>query len=310
MASVHTTKPGAPMTANIPRTAEGKVITSLKNRYHFPTVVNAPHENEVPEDYFGWDFGADDELHPCPKKHWAYLGEITRIMRITRLVLTTRDMAGKEIPIAFYLKNRNGVVKHCNPNLSLYENRSTVEDGVRMAVGQTIVVVYPEMHGFLDQSTGIKLESEGRMDFKVGTSRATLAEFNPLNLSQILPYSLNELLKANDTIVSQKLLNFEAKCDHCKKNIGRSLHCGRCQVSYYCNRVCTAEGLSPCVLQTDEAQDCQTADWKPNPGSSPPSPGHQYMCKLYREVKWFSDRDWDDYTPHQKISFPRPVSGS
>ena len=99
------------------------------------------------------------------------------MVKISRLVLITRDMAGNEIPIGFYLdyegterrprRGEGGVFKACCPDLSVSERGIAVEDGVRMAVGQTIVVLYPELHDFLDLTTGIRIDYDERMAFKV-----------------------------------------------------------------------------------------------------------------------------------------------
>lgn len=68
-------------------------------------------------------------------------------------------------------------------------------------------------------------------------------KFSLSNSGQILPYSLLQLLEANDMIVSQKLPNFQAKCHHCTNDKGGSLRCERCKVSYYCNKVGTHKYL-------------------------------------------------------------------
>lgn len=100
------------------------------------------------------------------------------MMKISRLMLSTRDMAGNKLPIWFYLdyeginrrrRQPGGPFRICNPDFSISERGTAVEDGVSMAVGQTIVVVYPELHDFQDSSTGIRIDYDERMGFKVTT---------------------------------------------------------------------------------------------------------------------------------------------
>lgn len=173
--TAHTTSPETLATyCKPPRAADGKVITSLRNRHHFPSAANAPYENDivVNMDYYNCE-------HPMArgsaqkKKHWAYLGEIISMNKISRLMLTARDMAGNEILVAFHLecKRREGrtgpSLRTITPDFSVSERGTAVEDGVSMAVGHTIVVAYAELHDFMDLSTGFRIEYDERMNFKV-----------------------------------------------------------------------------------------------------------------------------------------------
>jgi len=193
--------------------------------------------------------------------------------KLARLHLTTRDLAGIEIPIWFHLDHFGNerpapLVRVFTPDSDVAASGTAVEDGVTLKVGHTFVMVYPELRSFRDGTCGIRVDGDEKAGFKV------------------LPYSLAEILSANDTIVAQKLANFTPVCQRCNQEIGglQKLACSRCRVAHYCNK------------------ECQVADW--NPGSAN-AQGHKALCKLYREVKWFTEMDWDNYVFRQGIRFQR-----
>ncbi|KAI5814376.1 hypothetical protein BZA77DRAFT_99155 [Pyronema omphalodes] len=79
--------------------------------------------------------------------------------------------------------------------------------------------------------------------------------------TKILPCSLDIILKANDLIWK----NSDAlECQNCLKKDVELKRCARCQSVLYCGK------------------DCQTADWEE----------HKKLCKVFVEVKWFTDKDW------------------
>ncbi|KAM6492057.1 hypothetical protein JOM56_011781 [Amanita muscaria] len=193
----------------------------------------------------------------------------------TRLHLTTRDMADNEVSVWFCLDHfGNGhpgnASRFTKPDHSVAKMGKAVEGGIKMAVGQTIVVVYTELRDFTDGTCGIRIDGDELKGFKV------------------LPYPLNELLTANDTIVGQKLLNFSPECNYCKEHIRGKRHvCSGCRVVYYCGKT------------------CQTADWLLKPTATAANMGHKSACKLYREVRWFTDLDWNNYVFRQGLAFSR-----
>ncbi|KAF8428630.1 hypothetical protein EV426DRAFT_571254 [Tirmania nivea] len=272
----HTTNPVAISKSEVPVNAAGQPVTSLRNRYHFPSAANLPHDDDIDKNYFSLDQTTGSFR---PKKHWAYLGEITDMKRVARLNLVTRDMAGNSVPVWFHFEHYgNGRPKwmgdwkweHGDPAGTITEAQA---DGATLKVGNTLVIVYAELRDFEDKNRtcGLRIDGDERATFKV------------------LPYSLDELLAANDIIVSQKLPSFTAACQHCKKSTKGTpmLFCARCHIAHYCNK------------------DCQKNDWSSASGGASTKKPHKYLCKLYREVNWFIDMDWDKYIFRKGIRFVR-----
>ena len=81
----HTTNPAVTSKSEVPVNASGQAITSLRNRYHFPSAAGLPHDDDTDKDkdYFAYDLKWNWFQ---PKKHWAYLGEITDMKQGTSLV--------------------------------------------------------------------------------------------------------------------------------------------------------------------------------------------------------------------------------
>ncbi|KAF8443528.1 hypothetical protein BGX38DRAFT_1261117 [Terfezia claveryi] len=272
----HTTNPAGISRSKAPVNASGQVVTSLRNRYHFPSAANLPHDDDIDKNYFGWDRNAGSFR---PKKHWAYFGEITDMKRVARLNLVTRDIAGNSVPVWFHFEHYGlGRPKWMgdwkweqgDPAGTITEAQA---DGVTLKVGHTLVIVYPELRDFEDknETCGLRIDGDERPTFKV------------------LPYSLDELLVANDIIVSQRLPSFTPACYHCKESTSGTptLFCAKCRTAHYCNK------------------DCQTNDWASTSNGSSTTKSHKYLCRLYREVKWFTDINWDSYIFRKGIRFSR-----
>lgn len=272
----HSTNPAVESKSPVPVNAAGQAITSLRNRYHFPSAANLPHDDDIDTNYFGWN---PISRSYRPKKHWAYLGEITDMKRVARLHLMTRDMAGNNVPVWFHFEHTgNGRPEWMgdwrweqgDPTGTITEARA---DGVTLKVGHTLVVTYAELRDFADarRTCGLRIDGDEKPTFKV------------------LPYSLDELLAANDVIVSQRLSNFQPACEHCKKSLSITtmMTCARCRIAHYCDKV------------------CQINDWNPASSEAGGTKPHKYFCKLYREVKWFIDTDWDNYVFRRGIRFVR-----
>lgn len=49
----HTTNPAGTSKSLVPVSATGQAITSLRNRYHFPSAANLPHDDDIDKNYFG-----------------------------------------------------------------------------------------------------------------------------------------------------------------------------------------------------------------------------------------------------------------
>lgn len=76
-----------------------------------------------------------------PHRHWCFLGEIKEYNNgLVRVLLEVRDMGGHKLPIYFHTDDRGAsIYKSCKE-------------------GYTIAVMYAEQHGFLDGTTGLRVE--------------------------------------------------------------------------------------------------------------------------------------------------------
>jgi len=166
----HTTNPAVISKSEVPVNASGQAITSLRNRYHFPSAANLPHDDDIDENYFGWVHNAGSFR---PKKHWAYLGEITGMKRVARLNLVTRDMAGNTVPVWFHFEHYGlgrpewmGDWKRHQGDPASTITEAQV-DGAVVKVGHTLVIVYPELRDFEDKTCGLRIDGDERPAFKV-----------------------------------------------------------------------------------------------------------------------------------------------
>ena len=75
-----------------------------------------------------------------PEKHWCFLAEVIDVEYILRLRLVVQDKSGTTVPIAFHTEGRG------------------TEFASEVQPGQTVAVLYALQHGFLDFTTGIRLE--------------------------------------------------------------------------------------------------------------------------------------------------------
>jgi len=168
----HTTNPAGTSKSVVPVSATGQAITSLRNRYHFPSAANLPHDDDIDKNYFGMDHNAGMFL---PQKHWAYFGEIVNMKRVARLNLVTRDMAGNSVPVWFHFEHYgNGRPRWMgdweweqgDPAGTITEARA---DGVTLKVGHTLVIVYAELRDFEDKNKtcGLRIDGDERPTFKV-----------------------------------------------------------------------------------------------------------------------------------------------
>jgi hypothetical protein len=119
---------------------------NLRDQPSFPTFGSCPDENELNLGYFG----SEDGFLYRPRRHWCLLAEIIDIFLFFRLRLSVRDKAGREFPVHFYLDGNEQV----DPRL--------------FRVGNTIAVLYPQKHLFLDMTVGLRLESMKTIQVSTG----------------------------------------------------------------------------------------------------------------------------------------------
>ena len=95
---------------------------------------------------------------------------------------------------------------------------------------------------------------------------------------QILPFSMQDLLLANEKIFSPSKRQCAAL--NCK-NRGSHL-CNGCKAIFYCSVVRIFSLLSLSLKILMRSQECQKPSWAE----------HKKLCKPARVVRWFSERDW------------------
>lgn len=118
-------------------------LANLRDHDVFPTFADLPHENEINLAFYRTSNG----FSYTPKKQCS-LAEITDVESFIRLRLIVRDKAGREVPVAFYTDGSGGEIPQS-----------------QLRRGHTVAILYAHQHGFLDLTTGIRLEESGA--FKV-----------------------------------------------------------------------------------------------------------------------------------------------
>ncbi|KAJ4269774.1 hypothetical protein NW762_001442 [Fusarium torreyae] len=170
------------------------VITDLRNELDFPCFEDLPPGRVLGIDPFQ------------PNEHWAFLGEIVHIDALWRVRLTVKDKAGHRLPIAFYTDDRG---REIAPSM--------------LRVGYTVAILYPEQHGFLDSSVGIRHEDQ--------------------KLLKVFPVSLDNLMLLSDKMqVYAMLADGKRTCHGCNKDSASLMKCAKCDFFWYCDKDCQTRG--------------------------------------------------------------------
>lgn len=132
-----------------------KELTDLNDEEAFPRFLDCPYEHEIPyprDHYRELEDGSYVPIH-----HWCFLGEITYCSTVmSRLCLTVKDRTEKIINVAFYLDpHAYGEV----PDFPVHHNipRALTKKG------NTIAILYPHQHDFVDGSIGFRIENGDRV---------------------------------------------------------------------------------------------------------------------------------------------------
>ncbi|KAM0342623.1 hypothetical protein ACHAPU_009352 [Fusarium lateritium] len=115
----------------------------LRDDAAFPPFQDLPWDNELNLEYYRLKGGDIYE----PRKHWAFLGEITNVDTVPRVRMTVKDKSGKKVPLLFYTDLP----------------RSNITPSMVRA-GHTVVVLYAAKHCFLNMTTGIRNKEGGVLD--------------------------------------------------------------------------------------------------------------------------------------------------
>ncbi|RYP24228.1 hypothetical protein DL765_000723 [Monosporascus sp. GIB2] len=172
---------------------------SFKNRDFFPSFRDCPADE--------WDerFFQEDEpgIH-C--KQWCLLGEIIEADTFLRPRIVAKDYKGDEFVVAFYPDDEGDMPR-------------ILKD---FKVGNTIAVFYAVIHGFLDQTWGVRVENT--------------------NSVLIMPLKMDEVMAMNKEVIEYTPAEGAPRrchtCGEAKEGLDR---CGGCTLFSYCNKECQAK---------------------------------------------------------------------
>ncbi|OJZ85272.1 hypothetical protein ASPFODRAFT_191306 [Aspergillus luchuensis CBS 106.47] len=161
---------------------------SLADQSVFPSISDLPGDYTCPETG-GGVFGC-------------LLVEIVSIERITRLVLRTFDRADSPVTVAFYTGDRG----------------RSIENDPKLKPGNTMAILFPRRHLFLDGTVGVRQEHYGYF------------KFFPGNMKVLFQLS-DEMRCWPARFATHK------KCHGCGKKDKPLLRCAKCGVVTYCDKV-------------------------------------------------------------------------
>jgi len=203
--------------------------SNLRDPITFPSFQSLPHEDDIDETYYRQD--SFNSFSFSPRRHWCFLGEIVDTMEFLRLRLEVKDKDGSVLPVNFHTDDRGAAFTHLCKK------------------GHTVVILYGQQHNFVDMTVGIRLEQN--------------------EVVKVLPYSLQQLLEANDLLFEEARRD---KCGYCgtkeKETKDGLKQCGLCKEFVYCGK------------------ECQTKAW---------IQGHKLVCKVVRALQWFVVKDWERF---------------
>lgn len=125
--------------------------TNIQDEEAFPSFEDCPHENDIPFTYYRERGGVY-----YPIRHWCFLGEITHRLVFNRLCLTVKDRTGKTITVSFYLNPHTLGEMPVHPNIPKALTKK----------GNTIAILYPEQHNFMDGTIGFRIEDATRVQVR------------------------------------------------------------------------------------------------------------------------------------------------
>ena len=174
-------------------------VANLRNDAAFPIYNSCPGDFEIGEGYYG----SQDGVILSPTRHWCLLAEVLESAFYIRLRLLAGDKNGRHLIIAFHLETNDAGL-----NLQDFEK------------GNTVAILYPHRHKYLDGAMGIKL--------------VALKHILPIPLSLSNLFALNDKVQAQNTPVDGKYA-----CHTCgvRKETNQIQKCGKCGLFWYCDKV-------------------------------------------------------------------------
>ena len=196
----------------------------LQNKFHFPSFVELPHENDIQEGY--WK--CDHNRVYVPACTWFFMAEITNdeVSQIPflRNRVAVRDRDGQEeIPIYFY------------PEEGAFDFKL-------LKTGNTILVVNAQKHDFLDLSIGLRIEA---LD-SVSVAPCSMADLFTLSRT----YHENKETKCWSCSADQ---TGETEATAGATSSGELKKCAACKVARYCSKECQTEHWKKCHKKSCKA---------------------------------------------------------
>ncbi|KAL8365076.1 hypothetical protein RB595_004069 [Gaeumannomyces hyphopodioides] len=172
--------------------------TDLRDEATFPSFNELPEENDLDLEFYE----STDGFSYHPRKNWCFLAEIIEIENFLRLRFIVKDGAGHDTVVAFYTPSRG---RELDPSC--------------IRKGFTLAILYAEQHGFLDMSTGVRLEDP--------------------TVLKIFPVPLRDLFTLSDKVQQYAgVVNGERTCQGCGHKATTLSKCGKCTLFWYCDKEC------------------------------------------------------------------------
>lgn len=121
--------------------AQQEIPQSFKDHKFFPSFRDCPGEHPADR------YPVDPTSTGTNRKHWCLLGEIIQADTFIRPRIVAKDHRGDRFVVAFYPDDPNDMPR-------ILEN---------FKVGNTIAIFYALVHGFLDGSTGVRVEDSDKV---------------------------------------------------------------------------------------------------------------------------------------------------
>ena len=184
----------------------------LRNHNHFPPFFHLSADDDADPWYWCHDiiplpfpFPLPFRVVCRPVRHWALVGQITRVGFVIRPRVMLSTVYAEQVPVAFHLSTSS-------PDWFGW---------VDLKVDSTLIILYAEIHLFLDGTLGVRQEASDTVMVFPATLR-----------------TLHEEYQAIQDVVQDK-----SKCFSCGKtssslpdlNLKR---CTQCKIAVYCSREC------------------------------------------------------------------------
>ncbi|KAI9774996.1 MAG: hypothetical protein M1840_000212 [Geoglossum simile] len=204
-------------------------LANLRDDRSFPIFPFCPLDTNIDPNFF--ERTGNDIFRP--RRHWCLLAEITEEKIFPCLQLFAIDKLGVEFPVGFHPRRGDRCL-----------------DPALFRAGRTIAIMYAQQHRFYEQAVGVLQEAIGAV--------------------KVIPLPLRRLLALSDRVQAQtSMIEGKRVCHACGKRGDALLLCGRCHLSWYCDKECQTVGWlhknhkADCkVLKDKDVRGIFTLDWE------------------------------------------------